>query len=396
MAARVPLFEGIDDASAVAAILSQLEDIRQVHPGRTTNEDLAFRKLKSELETNLLKLRDRSIATRLDPTGMITARGMHRAAQLNPPVAQIRPRPTQTINIAEISPPPTRSPSVVSDAESSTNKSSSQKGKSISVVSDIESSASKPSSQKGKLILTASGPDVELSLIAPVSSDEKAACQSSEIRDEENDIAKTSMTLAIRHGEEEIPQPESSTWAAARKTNKLAGINCTSCIEDIPATDVAHLPCGHDYCGPCILQLFNTSLVDETLFPPHCCKQLIPPAEFHTFLAPELIESYAKKKQELETADRTYCSDPACSIFMRPENIAGDCATCPECKKVTCTMCKAPAHKGDCPPDETLQKVLELAKEAGWQRCSSCKAMVSITMGCNCMRFVTLSPIPYI
>jgi hypothetical protein len=146
-------------------------------------------------------------------------------------VAQIRPSPTQTVNIADISPPPTRSPSVVSNAESSTNKSSSQKGKSISVVSDIESSASKSSSQKGKPILTASGPNVELSLKAPVSRDEKAACQSSEIWDEENDIAKTSMALVIRHGEEEVPQSESSTWAAARKTNKLAGTNCTSCMK---------------------------------------------------------------------------------------------------------------------------------------------------------------------
>jgi hypothetical protein len=365
MAARVPLFEGIDDASAVAAIRSQLEDIRQLNPGHTTNEDLAFQKLKSELETSLLKLRDRSIATRLDPTGMITARGMHRAAQLNPPVAQIRPSPTQTVNIAEISPPPTRSPSVVSDAESS---------------------ASNSSSQKEKPILTASGPNVDLSLKAPVSSDEKAACQSSEVWGEENDIAKTSMTLVIRL--EEVPQSESSTSAAARKTNKLAGINCTSCMEDILPTDVARLPCGHDYCGPCILQLFNTSLVDQTLFPPRCCRQLIPPADFLAFLTTELIQSYELKKQELETTDRTYCSDPSCSVFLRPENIKGDCATCPDCKKITCATCKAPAHEGDCPADEGLQKLLELATETGWQRCPACKGMFSIITGCNHMKFV--------
>jgi hypothetical protein len=131
MAARVPLFEGIDDASAVAALTSQLEDIRQVNPGYTTNESLAFRKLRSELAASLSKLRDRLMAACLDPTGMITARGMHRAAQLNPPVVQIRPRTNQIITVAEISPPPTRSPSVVSDTESFTSKDSSQKGKSI-------------------------------------------------------------------------------------------------------------------------------------------------------------------------------------------------------------------------------------------------------------------------
>jgi hypothetical protein len=56
-------------------------------PGHTTNEDLAFRKLRSELETSLSKLCGRMLAARLDPVGMITTRVIHRAAQLNPPVA---------------------------------------------------------------------------------------------------------------------------------------------------------------------------------------------------------------------------------------------------------------------------------------------------------------------
>jgi hypothetical protein len=292
MAARVDLFEGLDNVSAFGAIVSQLEDIRQINPGHTTDEDLAFQRLKLELETSLSTIRDRAVAIRMDPTGLITARGMHRAAQLNPPVAQITPSISQ--------------------------------------------------------------------------------------RDED-----------------EAPEPESSTWGAARKTKKPRGTKCASCMDDIPPTDVAHLPCKHDYCGDCVLQLFSTSLVDETLFPPRCCQQPIPPVNFIAFLTPELIESYEKKKQERETTDPTYCSDPSCAAFMRPENITGDCATCPDCKKVTCTMCKAPAHEGDCPADEGLQKLLELAKDAGWQRCSSCKAMVSITVGCNHMKFVALNPFAF-
>jgi hypothetical protein len=367
MAARVPLFEGIDDPSALAVMLVQLVDIYQLDPGHTTNEDRTLQALKSELEKNVSILRDRLIAARLDPTGTITARGLHQAARLNRPVVQIAPNTSQLVTVAEISPPPTRSPSVVSDSATSSSNSSSQKGNSIPTTSELNK---KPSPT------------------APASNGDEALSQSSAVLE----VAKSPISFVIRQGDEDEATPaESSTCSAATKRNRSTGIKCASCMDDIPSTQIAHLPCEHDYCGPCILQLFNTSLVDETLFPPRCCKQLIPPAEFRAFLTPEIIESYAKKKQELETTDRTYCSDPSCSIFMRPENIAGDCATCPECKKVTCTMCKAPAHEGDCPADESLQKLLELAKEAGWQRCSSCKAMVSITMGCNCMRFVTLS-----
>jgi len=301
---------------------------------------------------------------------MITARGLHRAAQLNRPAVQIAPNNSQLVTVAEISPPPTRSPSFVPNSARSSSTYSSQKGKSIP---------------------TASEPNEEPSLAAPANNGDEVPSQSSAVWK----VAESLMSFVIRQGDEdEAPPAESSTCSATTKRNRPTGTRCVSCMEDIPPTDVAQLPCEHYYCGPCILQLFNTSLVDETLFPPRCCQQLIPPAKFHAFLTPELIKSYVKKKQELETTDRTYCSDPSCSTFMRPENIAGDCATCPECKKVTCTMCKAPAHKGDCPADEFLQKVLELAKEAGWQRCSSCKAMVSITIGCNCMRFVTLNPIP--
>jgi hypothetical protein len=325
---------------------------------------------------------------------------MRRAAQLNPPVARIIPSTAQRVAVVEISPPSIRSPSVVSDTASSTSKSSFQKGKSISNESNDEPSPSAASdtastnkannSSSQKSISTVTGHNKKLSLKLPSSIDNKVTSHSPAVRK----VAKTLVPLVIRQGDEdEVQQPESSSWAATRKTNKPAGTKCASCMENIPPTDVAHLSCDHGYCKPCILELFKTSLVDETLFPPRCCQKLIHPDDFKAFLATEVIESYYRKKQELETMDRTYCSNPSCSVFMRPENITGDSATCPDCKKVTCTMCKASFHEGECPVDEGLQKILELAKEAGWQRCSTCKAMVSITIGCNHMKFVALTPL---
>ncbi|RFU35298.1 hypothetical protein B7463_g1043, partial [Scytalidium lignicola] len=39
----------------------------------------------------------------------------------------------------------------------------------------------------------------------------------------------------------------------------------------------------------------------------------------------------------------------------------------------------------DCPKDEETNKLLETAKEAGWQRCYNCRAMVELKEGCNHM-----------
>ncbi|KUJ24245.1 uncharacterized protein LY89DRAFT_572440 [Mollisia scopiformis] len=162
---------------------------------------------------------------------------------------------------------------------------------------------------------------------------------------------------------------------------------CVSCDEFLFPQEVEiDIPCNHMYCVQCIEELFSQSLVDESLFPPRCCKQPIPVDNVREILAPDFIQTFQDKKQEIETVDRTYCSDPRCSIFMRPKNISGDRATCPTCQQVTCTMCKAPSHDGICPADEGTQQVLELARENGWQRCPVCQVMVSISTGCNHMR----------
>jgi len=130
------------------------------------------------------------------------------------------------------------------------------------------------------------------------------------------------------------------------------------------------------------------SLKDEFLFPPRCCRQAIPSYTFSDFLPPEIIKLYHEKKEEFETLDKTYCSDAQCSTLLRPVEIIGDKGTCSKCGQITCTMCKAVAHDGmDCPKDEATQALLEFAKEHGWQRCSTCRNIVSISTGCNHMRY---------
>lgn len=119
-------------------------------------------------------------------------------------------------------------------------------------------------------------------------------------------------------------------------------LRCVTCQEVLSAHSVTKVPCRDQYCVDCIQELFSASLVDDSLFLPRCCRQNINPDAIREFLTPDLVTAYLEKKVEAETLDRTYCSDPRCSVFLKPENITGNCATCPKCNKETCTMCKAP------------------------------------------------------
>ena len=64
--------------------------------------------------------------------------------------------------------------------------------------------------------------------------------------------------------------------------------------------------------------------------------------------------SRTNKKVEFDTPNRTYCSNPLCSAFKRPESIINEQATCLDYSTITCTLCKATAHGGDCPADTAL------------------------------------------
>jgi IBR domain, a half RING-finger domain len=56
-----------------------------------------------------------------------------------------------------------------------------------------------------------------------------------------------------------------------------------------------------------------------------------------------------QKKIELDTPDRTYSSNPLCSVFIRLKDIMDEQASCADCGTVTCTLCKATSHGGGLP-----------------------------------------------
>lgn len=162
----------------------------------------------------------------------------------------------------------------------------------------------------------------------------------------------------------EKPVAESSAWAAARKTrDKPMTGRCVACGDEKEFFEVARVPCknGHEYCRGCLAELFRLSMTDETLFPPRCCSEPIPLQRVRFFLPSDLAKEFESKYPELNTKNRTYCHDRLCSTFIPAHAIDNDIATCPQCRRTTCTICKQPSHSGDCPRDAALQQLLDLA-----------------------------------
>ncbi|KAI0377895.1 hypothetical protein F5Y04DRAFT_167402 [Hypomontagnella monticulosa] len=178
-------------------------------------------------------------------------------------------------------------------------------------------------------------------------------------------------------------QPESSAWGASRVRKEQKLRPCNACGDEKPSAELAQTPCRHRYCRECLAQIFQHASRDESLFPPRCCKQPIPLEENQVFLDANVIQEFRQKSVEFSTPRRTYCHNSRCGRFIPPANYANDTATCGGCGHRTCITCKGASHVGDCPNDEQLQQVIQLAGQQHWQRCQNCSAMVELNMGCN-------------
>ena len=201
-----------------------------------------------------------------------------------------------------------------------------------------------------------------------------------------NAMVKTLVKRARRNGTGQ--NAESSTWAATRKVERS---HCVICEESVPFYDVARLPCDHECCRACLMEMFQAATVDESRYPPKCCQEISPyPENVRLFLTMEMINKYLEKKIEWETKNRIYCANKQCGKFIRTEFVYVDDAHCPACDSLTCTMCQEAAHNSDCSKDEELLRTLELVKENGWRRCESCRRIIELKHGCNHIALVLL------
>ncbi|KAL6713732.1 hypothetical protein ACLMJK_008224 [Lecanora helva] len=175
-----------------------------------------------------------------------------------------------------------------------------------------------------------------------------------------------------------LPQQtgESSAWAANR-----AGSTKYECVACLNIQDTIQMPCQHRYCKNCVVQLVTDALIDETLYPPRCCRREMPKSLLRRYLTFDLAAKWEQKAIEFGTPCRTYCY--SCSLFINPAAIRGYLAHCNNCNLDTCLFCGGRFHEGNCPKDPALERVLQVAQEAGWQRCTECQNMIERYQGCN-------------
>ena len=167
---------------------------------------------------------------------------------------------------------------------------------------------------------------------------------------------------------------------------------CVACDKSfaLPGGQWWQFNCGHIFCSTCVEPLFRSSLNDGP-FPPKCCGQntsFQDVERLRKMLPKDLCAKLDERLEEFQASDRTYCCIPTCSSFIRPSQISGNNATCPDCKNVTCVACKAATHTEECPDsaaDPALQGLLQTAETQGWIRCGKCRSMIERIEGCKHM-----------
>ena len=178
--------------------------------------------------------------------------------------------------------------------------------------------------------------------------------------------------------------PEHYRSTGGPTTSQSQKIECEACFKMTDEHDILTLSCNHQYCKDCIIHIFESTVNEESSYPPHCCQE-ITVATVVGILSTELVEQFNNKATEYLATNRTYCSATHCSTFIPPGNIWDDVGTCPACQQQTCTTCKSGSHGGDCPFDVAHQALIETAREHGWRRCYSCSRMLELETGCNHM-----------
>ncbi|KAL6304237.1 hypothetical protein BKA93DRAFT_301530 [Sparassis latifolia] len=192
-----------------------------------------------------------------------------------------------------------------------------------------------------------------------------------------------SRTLSFGPTDVSVPRIASSSKVVLHSTKSVARKReeCVICTDRIDGVEI-RAPCGHFYDVGCLMDLFRSATVDESLFPPRCCQQPFAFNEVRCYLGAELSASFEAKAVEFSTANRLYCHRPTCSAFLGSKTADVTSRTCLKCFSQTCGRCKEAAHGTLSCTDADDASILALAQEAGWKRCPRCRHMVELAIGC--------------
>lgn len=170
-------------------------------------------------------------------------------------------------------------------------------------------------------------------------------------------------------------------------------VECLTCgSDDVPHAKSAKLTCRHRMCHDCLKRIFEMSVKDPAHMPPRCCTdEHIDLKHVDKLFDLKFKNLWNRKYQEYNTSNRIYCPAAKCGEWIKPSHNHKDShgrkyALCPRCKTKVCISCNHKMHKSkDCPQDPEIAKLVEQAKEKGWQRCFSCSSLVELKEGCNHM-----------
>ena len=168
-----------------------------------------------------------------------------------------------------------------------------------------------------------------------------------------------------------------------------SNVECVACCKKGPDCEMYSNFCSHAYCSKCINRLFKRAVRDDSLWPPQCCKTVMPIESIEHFLDEDLVPLVNARQVEMSVPilKRTYCVD--CSAFIIQENIHENMAICYSCRGFvcTCTECKEAAHDGSCKQklEQDIQDLEILAAKEGWKKCSTCLMFVENSGICTHM-----------
>ncbi|KAF2852143.1 hypothetical protein T440DRAFT_420845 [Plenodomus tracheiphilus IPT5] len=189
-------------------------------------------------------------------------------------------------------------------------------------------------------------------------------------------------------------RPPQSRTPVAVAHKEVPRVDCLVCMnDDLPINKTVKLACGHRMCHSCLRRQFTLSVQDPQHMPPRCCTTEHIPLKYAERLFDDKFKIlWNKKYQEYTTANRLYCPAKGCGQWIKPSKIRMDMtygrkyARCASCQTKVCVLCNSKFHtRKECPKDEETNRLVEMAKEKGWQRCYSCKAVVELKEGCNHM-----------
>jgi ariadne-1 len=171
-------------------------------------------------------------------------------------------------------------------------------------------------------------------------------------------------------------------------------VDCLVCMnDDLPVTKTAKLACGHRMCHACLKRQFTLSVKDPQHMPPRCCtKEHIPLKHVDRLFDDKFKRLWNQKFEEYTATKNLYCPGKGCGEWIKPSKIRVDMATgrkyarCGRCNTKACVRCSSVYHpRRECPKDDETARLVQMAKEKGWQRCYNCKAVVELKEGCNHM-----------